>query len=322
MSLRDWTPFRQLYNGYAALHDTRASVAGLAAAQAALRAELQAANAAQAAANERVQHEMQAANAAQAAANERVQHELQRLRQALPVAAHAPVDLHEALGFRLLLDETSLVDRAVIETGEWERPQLAFLAELIERMRGRGDTLFMDVGAYWGLYSLVAHRSGAFDRLLAFEADPHNFAQLQANLFLNGAAKAVQCVATAVSDVAGTLVFRDSASHPDGNRAGTGVLHAGSELPGREVACQPLDALVPPGVRHILLKIDVEGHEANVLRGMAGLVARHRIVAQVEIFDLHQAAALAEIERLGLREIHRIYPDYYFTNIPADELGL
>jgi FkbM family methyltransferase len=303
MSLRRWTPFRQLYNGYAALHEARASLAGLAASQAALRLELQ------------------AAAAVQAAAIERLQGELRGLRPAAP-AAHAPVDLHEALGFRLLLDETSLVDRAVIETGEWERPQLDFLADLIERMRGRGDTLFMDVGAYWGLYSLVAHRSGAFDRILAFEADPHNFAQLQANLFLNGAANAVECIATAVSDVAGTLVFRDSASHPDGNRAGTGVLHAGSELPGRQVACRPLDALVPPGVRHILLKIDVEGHEANVLRGMAGLVASHRIVAQVEIFDLHQAAALEEIGKLGLREIHRIYPDYYFTNIPADELGL
>jgi len=232
------------------------------------------------------------------------------------------VAIHELLGFRLLLDRGSLVDRAIVDTGEWEHEQLDYFTGLIERVRGRGRCLFVDVGAYWGLYTLVAHRAAAFDALYAIEADRHNFAQLQANLFLNNASAAVTSVNKAASHDEAPLLFRDSASHADGNRAGTSVLPYDTTLPGRQVPATTIDALLQASGAWILMKIDVEGFEAYVLRGMAQTVGANRVLMQVEVFDAHKAPAFDEIARLGLRQIHCIYPDYYLTNIPAEELGL
>jgi len=255
--------------------------------------------------------------------------ELAEIKEALHALAPVPpevetedVALHSLLGFRLLLDRKSLVDRHLIATGEWEAEQFAYLAWLSERFRGMPHAVFVDIGAYWGLYSLVAHRSGVFNQIIAFEADRHNHAQLQTNLLLNNALKAVRTVHKAVGATDGTLFMRDSTSHPDGNRGGVGVAREDEGLPGVHMDATTVDTAVPVKGSHILIKIDVEGFEAKVLRGMTDLVANNKVVMQVEIFDIHMADAAVEIKRLGLRQIHCVHPDYYLTNMTVDELGI
>ena len=311
MSIRRLPPFRQLYNAVEALHESRRMLASLLAGRDQARD-----------ATMREGGERDARLAA-------IDAGLRRLDAALSAAQAQPVPptpcevaevaIHERLGFRLLLDRQSTIDRALIEQHGWEHEQLAYFSGLVERMRGREGALFLDVGAYWGLYTLVAHRSGVFSSLLAVEADPHNFAQLQANLFLNDAARVVRCIHKAASLDARPLLLRDSRSHPDGNRGGTGVLPPNTTLPHVTVPATSIDALladVTGEPRDVLVKIDVEGFEAYVLQGMAETVRRHRVVMQVEIFDEHAPAAMAQLQRLGLVQIHRLYPDYWFTNHP------
>lgn len=232
------------------------------------------------------------------------------------------LDVHAVLGFRLLLDRNSTVDQHILAHGEWEHEQLDYMAWLTERLRGKGRTLFLDIGAYWGLYSLLAHRSGAFDRQIAFEADRHNFAQLQANLLLNGAAKVVTCIHKAASNSDADLLFMDSAQHPDGNRAGAGVLPPGSEVPSYVVPATTVDAAVCERGAYILGKVDVEGFEAYVLQGMADTIRDNKVMLQVEIFEANKEAADKVIRELGLRQIHALNPDYYLTNMAPEELGV
>ena len=68
-------------------------------------------------------------------------------------------------------------------------PKRRSAVRLIEQERPHAPTsaVFLDVGAHWGLYALLAHRTRQFERIVAFEPDPANYAQLQANLFLNDA---------------------------------------------------------------------------------------------------------------------------------------
>lgn len=156
---------------------------------------------------------------------------------------------------------------------------------------------------------------GVFDQQYAFEADRTNFSQLQANLILNKLARTVTTYNCAVSDSPGTLRFWDSQSHPEGNRAGVGVIGATEYL-----ASYPCRPCASGG--HLLMKIDVEGHEEYVLHGMARVLAEDKVVVQIEVFDLHHEHVFAEVERLGLRQFLSIYPDYYLTNMSVDELGL
>lgn len=232
------------------------------------------------------------------------------------------VDLYDRLGLTLLLDNSSLVDKTVIESGTWEPEQLAYMAELTERFRKFDKPMFLDIGSYWGLYSLLAMQSGAFAEQYAFEADRHNFAQLQSNLFLNKATGRIKAVNKAVSDQVGTLRFRDSTTHPEGNRAGASVIGWEEDFEGYPVDAVLIDKAVMAIDRHILMKLDVEGHEAPVLRGMVETVAMNKVVMQVEIFEQHHEQVMAEVRKLGLRTIHTIYPDHYLTNMSVAELGI
>ncbi|MBN6728806.1 FkbM family methyltransferase [Burkholderia multivorans] len=233
-----------------------------------------------------------------------------------------PLDVHERMGFNLLLDDSSLVDRTVIQHGTWEPEQLSYMAELTELFRKFESPIFLDIGSYWGLYSLLAMRSGAFAEQIAFEADRTNFAQLQSNLFLNKATGKIRTINKAVSDKEAVLKFRDSTTHPEGNRAGASVLGWEEDYIGYPVEAVPIDSVIKENGRHILMKLDVEGHEAQVLRGMTGTIANNKVVMQVEIFEQHNDRVFAEVERLGLRVIHKIYPDCYLTNMSAEELGV
>ena len=232
------------------------------------------------------------------------------------------MDIYERFGLTFLLDDSSLVDKTVIESGTWEPEQLAYVAELTERFKQFDHPMFLDIGSYWGLYSLLAMKSGVFEAQYAFEADRHNFAQLQSNIFLNKAGGKIRTINKAVSEKQAVLKFRDSTTHPEGNRAGASVIGWDEAYEGYAVDAVPIDDVVDFEGGHFLMKLDVEGHEAPVLRGMARTVAKNKVVMQVEIFEQHHDHVFAEVEHLGLRTIHRIYPDYYLTNMSIDELGV
>ncbi len=102
--------------------------------------------------------------------------------------------IERRMGLDLLLDRDNIIDWHLFITGRWERPQFTELFGLAaEQLRRRkADAVFLDVGAHWGLYALAAHQSGMFSRIVAFEPDPISFAQLHANLFLNGAQNAIE----------------------------------------------------------------------------------------------------------------------------------
>lgn len=215
-----------------------------------------------------------------------------------------------------------MLDRRVVDAGEWEPYQVAYMTMLMGKMYGRKDAVFLDIGSYWGLYSLLANRSGAFHSIHAFEADRHNFAQLQANLFLNQATKSVVSHNKAVGEKDGILFMRDSTTHEDGSRAGVGVVDESSGFQGIRMPSVSIDSALGLSGCHILMKIDVEGYEPPVLRGLARTVAQNKVVMQVEVYDENKEALMPEIESLGLRQIHTIYPDRYLTNMSEAELGL
>lgn len=259
----------------------------------------------------------------QSATNEslqRMHHAIAQLQPA-PTPKHV-IDIYERLGFRLMLDRSSIVDRYLIEQHAWEAEQVNYMEALTRRFQQWENPVFLDIGSYWGLYSLLAHRSKVFSEQIAFEADKYNHGQLEANLWLNNATNDIQVVSAAVSDVPGKLRFRDSRFHPDGNRGGSGVIGKEEALQGYDVDAITIDGTTSFSSRHLLMKIDVEGHEPAVLRGMKRTIAENKVVMQIEIFEQHHDQIFAEVERLGLRTIHQIYPDYYLTNLTPVELGI
>jgi FkbM family methyltransferase len=175
--------------------------------------------------------------------------------------------------------------------------------EAMIRHLGRGR-VFYDVGANLGFFSLLAAHISGLDagRVYAFEAAPDNAEAIRVNAALNAIAN-VEVLAVAVSDHAGRGRLQvvddqswsklvDYGEHPFTERV-------------IEVELVAIDDLVasgrlpPPDV----VKIDVEGAELAVLRGMRETIERHRPAIICELHDTH-ADFVTFMVRCGYRLIN------------------
>ena len=62
----------------------------------------------------------------------------------------------------------------------------------------------------------------------------------------------------------------------------------------------------------ICLKIDVEGHEINVLNGLNLLFKNNKIFLQIEIFSSNYKKVSKKLLSVGFEKINQINADHYF----------
>jgi len=192
--------------------------------------------------------------------------------------------------FRLTVDLHDRVLGRMLYLGEDHEPEHRALMRRLSLDGG----VCIDVGANIGLHTILLSRLvGPAGRVFAFEPDPHNFRLLEANLRLNGARNvtARQC---AIGDADGVCrLARNPRNYAD--------CRVTSDLPAwtaHEVPMTTLDAALPdlPSAALRFVKIDVQGSECRVLRGMRATLARHPgVVMMVEVFPdgLREAGASA-----------------------------
>lgn len=179
---------------------------------------------------------------------------------------------------------------------------------MLERIVRPGMTIF-DIGGNIGYYPLMQLRllkgSG---KMVVVEPSPSNVELLRRNLTLNGFAD-VPVLEAAVSDAAGSRAFFLS------EQSNLGTFHrdgSGSEtLTGESVSVKTITIpmLAEEYGAPDLIRMDVEGHEVEVLNGMAGDIAAGKYAPMV-IFETHltrygsghdMKAVLSSLFALGYR---------------------
>jgi FkbM family methyltransferase len=160
-----------------------------------------------------------------------------------------------------------------LDTAGGLQRELKILELLISSAR-RGD-VFLDVGANVGLYSLLlASALGSSGQVIAFEPERESFEHLQDNLKLNEAGN-VRPFQKALGDADGRadLFLRGGNADstfvwsPSLRYAGQQMVHVVQGDGFLERQNLPLPRLV---------KVDVEGYECNVLRGLRRTLANPR----------------------------------------------
>ncbi len=219
----------------------------------------------------------------------------------------------------LLLDRENAIDWQLTLSGEWERPHLTKLLDLARQQlpHSRNGAIFLDIGAHWGLYALKARQSGMFEQVVAFEPDPQNYAQLQANLFLNAAETGIRAFPLAATDRDRTFSLFQRNPH---NRGATRVVDTAGGGTGTVRGVQ-VDSLVDVSDTLLVIKIDVELHELETIAGMASLLAKNRFVMQIEIWDTPREESERRLKYLsdlfaghGAGLVHSIDHDYFFAS--------
>lgn len=192
---------------------------------------------------------------------------------------------------------------------------------LLALARSIDAVAFLDIGANIGAYTVFMSQLPAVRHLSAFEANPATADELERNLALNGLAERVTVHRFALSETAGSLTFGIVDQYSGANA----VLDSAFQQPGtfkRSIAVDavPLDEVFPDAFTGIVvIKLDVEGHEAMVIRGGRKTFGTNRMLVQVELYDQGREQVMAELESLGYRCLLRIGPDHYYSNIPGIE---
>ena len=156
-------------------------------------------------------------------------------------------------------------------------------------------TIFYDIGAHIGFFSLAAARSGA--QVISFEADPENVTRLQMHVEKNGLSSKITFVEAAVwSSGNRKIAFQRGWPRSQGGVTDHGirpVLASGSTISVNSIT---IDDFVAEGAAvPDILKIDVEGGEVEVLKGATGVIRAHRPKLVIEV---HHRDARIGIETL------------------------
>ncbi len=164
----------------------------------------------------------------------------------------------EAEGVTMSLDPRSTLTRTLVLKNSYEEGTTGLIKSLV-----KPGMIVMDVGANIGYYSLImAGLVGEGGKVFAFEPAPDTFSFLTENIGINSAYNVIP-LRMAASDFSGTARLY-LAKDPCGHR----LLEAAGQdaLP---VEVTTVDEVLGSAGRLLdLIKIDVEGAEMSVIRGM------------------------------------------------------
>jgi FkbM family methyltransferase len=200
-----------------------------------------------------------------------------------PFLARLPRDLGGA-SFICNLDDA--IAREVCFTGRYEPQETQIARSLLQP-----GMVAVDAGANWGYFSLVcAHLVGESGRVIALEPHPRLASMLEENVSANDLSQ-VEVLRLAAASEAGIRPFVGF-DERQGNW-GLSRLARNADPVEFECAALAIDGLmeqmrVP---RVDLLKIDIEGAEADAVRGMIAGLGRHQY--RYVILECHPAALAA-----------------------------
>jgi FkbM family methyltransferase len=150
------------------------------------------------------------------------------------------------------------------------------LCEAIWRLLDRGESA-IDVGANIGCISgLMAARSGPYGSVISFEPHPKNFPELVANIdsWRDRPIARITPFELALSSSGGSTFLQEPADFKKNPGTASIVTHGSSNLP---ITTARLDVIRLDSPAVDLLKIDVEGHELEVLLGSRKLLETQAI---------------------------------------------
>jgi|GEM_PF-3911620 len=188
------------------------------------------------------------------------------------LAAHGTV-VYRYRDRRINVDLRDRVGRQMIKHGFTEQPFIT----LIEKHFTDSGCCFLDIGANLGNYSLAL--APHFAKTIAFEPNPPVFKRLTQNVEYNPDLQ-IEPFNCGLSSQSGTLAFYPN---NEGNSGASG-------FEAERMGIEPLELETSAGdefaasidIRIAAIKIDVEGHELEVIRGLEKTIANDQPVIFME----------------------------------------
>lgn len=204
--------------------------------------------------------------------------------------------------------------------GYYEKPIGMILKSLLQP-----DSVFIDAGANIGYFSLLAARQSPVGSIMAFEPVSHLYQELKANVALNKF-----CNVTTVNLALGEQEENRLIYLSGQDNEGMSSFHKPENYSGKSemVKVIPLDKwMMDSAIKKIdLIKIDTEGSELTVLKGMKEVIKRFEPLIVLELnpftlsqFGLKPADVISYINELAYR-IFMITEKGKLTTFESDDV--
>ena len=212
--------------------------------------------------------------------------------------------VEKSYGCKWLIDWSNSVDKKMTFK-LFEDEQIAYF---IKNYKKYNPKYFLDIGAHGGLYSIILKKNFPKLNVLSFEPDRQNRFQLYGNLFLNKFEREIEVYDFGLSSENNEVSF---GIRKEGNRGGKTIKETGD----LKINVKPLDEVFLEKSKICFVKIDVEGHEMDVVMGSKNFLKNNHCLLQVEILNEKSFKKFDFLMNgLGYSLINKI-DDYYYSNI-------
>ena len=199
-------------------------------------------------------------------------------------------------------------------TQYYEPLQIHFLDYIAEM---GSDCIMLDIGSNVGAYSLMLSGNKKIKKIHAIEALPECVNEIRKNVRMNQLESKINVIHQAVSDAERNVVFLRTKQF--GGDSAILESYLFGRNPGDEeikVTTGRLDDIVKSDLPDIIIKIDVEGHEYEVLKGAIQILKNNKGWIQCEIHESspNKTELITFLESIGWKKVFVLDWDYYFTN--------
>ena len=186
--------------------------------------------------------------------------------------------------FKMFLDFLDPIDREIILSQEFEKQEIDFLINQIELNK---INYFLDVGANCGYYSLKISKEIPSIKILSFEPNIEAYTKFQKTLEKNlDLSKKITLENFGLSDQSAKLKMQSLLKFGYAQTGGASVIDKNSDTKNFTFYANFIvgDDYIKLTDEKISIKIDVEGHELNVLKGIQNTIKENDCILQIEIF--------------------------------------
>jgi len=218
------------------------------------------------------------------------------------------------LGFcKIRLNLRHSIDREIYLKGFYEKNQIEYLHKI---SKNENINYFLDIGSYVGYYALFFRN---IENVYAFEPNKRNFENLQKNIAINNAKIIAKNIACSDSSIDQKIWYTDE------NKMGGSSIYNKDDfellkykknnLKFISIKTNKLDNMLDIVNKKLLVKIDVERHEINVLKGACEKVFKNnQVIMQIEIHKNLKNQVFNFLKVNNFNHINSIGPDHYFKN--------
>ena len=239
-----------------------------------------------------------------------VAHAITRSRRGPDAAARlpAPMGVHQVEGriddiTFVMNDPAQCIIAKELYWGHGTRPraQDQFALEVFARLAQRADRV-LDIGSYTGIFSLVAAKVNRTSPVEAFEIVPSNFLAAWGNVIANDLVGRVQVHLTGVGHEGSIRMPAATAGSALPDFWSIDDADEGSVRVPIHTLTRVLAAESMPQDCHVLIKVDVEGHEADIVTADPDLIRTRRPTFLMEILPGADVGPLHDVFAGGARD--------------------